>query len=279
MIAVLALLPFAAAPVSVPPHESWAVIGLPTEGPARVIGHYGGACIAGAVPVPLDGPGYQAVDLSRRRYYGHPALVGFIQDLGRAVASEKLGTVLVGDMAQPRGGPMSSGHVSHQGGLDVDLWYRLDVAPLPPAARDGLPEPPVVDPRSGRPDPARWTDRQAELVHLAALDARVARVFVGAAIKRDLCERPWADRSWLRVVRPWPGHDDHLHVRLRCPPGSPACVDQGPLPEGAGCRAGDLAPWFARERAERGHAPPVPNRVLPPPCSDLLGAVSVARGK
>src|SRR4051812_2998488 len=66
------------------------------------------------------------------RHYGHPDLIGFVGDLGRAAAAARLGTVAVGDMAQPRGGPMSSGHVSHQGGLDVDVWFRLDVPPLPP---------------------------------------------------------------------------------------------------------------------------------------------------
>jgi penicillin-insensitive murein endopeptidase len=235
-----------------------------------VIGRYGAACIAGAVPLPLDGIGYQAVDPSRRRYYGHPVLVSYIGDLGRSVASHKLGIMLVGDMAQPRGGPMASGHVSHQGGLDVDVWFRLDLPALPPAKRAGIAQPKVVDPATGRIDPARWTERHAELIRLAAIDPRVSRVFVGAAIKRDLCERTWADRSWLRVVRPWPAHDDHLHVRLRCPPGSPECIDQPALPPGEACGAADLEPSFARERASRGRPYPLPNRILPPACDALL---------
>jgi penicillin-insensitive murein endopeptidase len=271
--ALLSLLSLMVAPAragATPAPAGWGAIAQPTEGPAQVIGHYGSACITGAVPLPLDGPGYQALDTGRHRFYGHPVLVSVLHDLGSAVQKKGLGTMLVGDMAQPRGGPMSSGHVSHQGGLDVDVWFRLPGAPLPAAEREGPPQPSVVDPATGRPDPARWTARQAELVRLAALDPRVSRVFVGAAIKRDLCERSWPDRSWLRQVRPWPGHDDHLHVRLHCPAGSPACVEQAPLPPGDGCRPGDLAPWFARERLERHRPPPLPNRVVPAACLALL---------
>ena len=252
------------------PKPGWSSVAVPTPGPARVIGRHASACLAGAVPLPLDGAGFQAVDVSRRRHYGHPALVDFVVGLGGKVASARLGTMLVGDMAQPRGGPMSFGHVSHQGGLDVDIWFRLDVGPLPPAARDGLPQPGVVHARSGRPDPARWTERQVELVRLAALDPRVSRVFVGAALKRDLCQRAGADRGWLRVVRPWPGHDDHLHVRLRCPADSPACSDPVPPAHGDGCGPVALAAALAHERAWRGRPPPTPNRLLPVACDEVL---------
>jgi penicillin-insensitive murein DD-endopeptidase len=252
--------------------SAWPSVAVPSSGPARVIGGSGAACIAGAASLPLEGPGYQAVDLSRRRHYGHPALLAFIADLGRQAAAGRWGTVLVGDMAQPRGGPMPSGHVSHQGGLDVDLWFRLDVPPLPRARRDGIPQPSVVDPATGRPDPRRWSDAQAALVRAAALDGRVARVFVGAALKRDLCQRAWPDRGWLHVVRPWPGHDDHLHVRLRCPAGSPACRDQPPLPAGDGCSAAELAPAFARERARARRPPPRAQGFVPAACTAVLGA-------
>jgi penicillin-insensitive murein endopeptidase len=253
------------------PHLSaWQTVLAPSSGPARVIGGAAGACIAGAVPLPLEGVGYQAVDLSRRRHYGHPVLVAFIGDLGRAIFQHQLGTMLVGDMAQPRGGPMSFGHVSHQGGLDVDLWFRLDVPPSPRPAREGLAQPSVVDPATGRPDPRRWSQPQAELVHLAALDPRVSRIFVGAALKRDLCARSWADRGWLRLVRPWPGHDDHLHVRLRCPEASPACREQPPLPVSDGCEAEQLIAAVAREQAFARRPPPRPSGLVPAACGGLL---------
>jgi hypothetical protein len=125
--AVVATRPAAAAGKVKP--KSWPLILWPAVGPARVIGSYGGACLAGAVPLPLQGPGYQAVSVSLRRYYGHPTLIDFIEDLGRIAVERNLGLLAISDLAQPRGGPMGSGHVSHQGGLDVDIWFRLDLPP------------------------------------------------------------------------------------------------------------------------------------------------------
>jgi penicillin-insensitive murein DD-endopeptidase len=243
----------------------WAEIRGPSPGPARTIGSYGSGCISGAMPLPPEGAGYQAVDLERNRHYGHPSLVAFLGDLGRRAAAADLGTLLVGDMAQPRGGPMSSGHVSHQTGLDVDVWFRLDVPPLPRDAREGMSQPEVVDPATGRVDPALFGDSHAEMIHLAAIDPRVDRVFVGAAVKHALCERDWDDRRFLRRVRTWPGHDEHMHVRLRCPEDSPRCVPQRPLPGGEGCGAS-----LERRLGRRRTASTTPSGKVPPACRQLL---------
>lgn len=242
----------------------WFEIATPAPGPAQVIGSSAAACIVGAVRLPPEGVGYQAVEPARNRHYGHPELVDYLQDLGRRAAAAGLGMLLVGDMAQPRGGPMSYGHVSHQGGLDVDISYRLDLPPLPREARDGVEEISFVDRETNRVDPRRWTDRHAELVRLAVSDPRVSRVFVDAAIKRDLCDRDWEDRSWLRRVRVWPFHDDHVHVRLRCPEGSPSCRDQRPLPPGDGC-GGELV--NPSERTVRR----TPRTNVPAACRTILG--------
>jgi penicillin-insensitive murein endopeptidase len=252
-LGVLAVMAASAAATARP--TDWGSVRTPTSGPPRVIGGHAAACLAGAVALPLEGPGYQAMDLVRRRYFGHPDLVAFIGELGRRAHTSRLGTVLVGDMAQPRGGPMSYGHVSHQSGLDVDIWFRLDVAPLPREARDGLEEIAFVDPATGRVDPTRWTDAHAELVRLAATHPRVSRIFVDAAIKRDLCERRWDDRSWLRLVRPWPFHEDHMHVRLRCPEGATECREQTPLPPGEACEGVANPPATRVRRSPRGHVP------------------------
>ncbi|MEH6387857.1 penicillin-insensitive murein endopeptidase [Pseudomonas profundi] len=249
-------------PTDAAAQQDWSTVVGPVEGEPRIIGHHGGACLIGAQQLPEQGTGYQAVDLERRRHYGHPSLVDYIQALGQRVDEEGFGPILVGDMAQPRGGPMSYGHVSHQSGLDVDIWFRLDLPALEPGRREKLEQPILVDPETGRMDPERWTDRHAELIHLAALDDRVARIFVDAAVKRDLCERNWEDRSWLRRIRPWPAHDEHLHVRLRCPAGSPECVDQPAPPPGEGCDNIQPTPRLARESS--------PRRTVPAACEAVL---------
>jgi penicillin-insensitive murein DD-endopeptidase len=228
---------------------------------ARIVGGFAAACIFGAERLPPEGRGYQALRVSRNRHYGHPSLVSFVVDLGARADDAGLGTVLVGDMAQPRGGPMA-GHVSHQSGLDVDLPFRLERAPLSGEARESIEPTSFVDPETGRVDPALWTERQAALVRLAASDPRVSRVFVDAAVKRDLCERSWDDRSWLRRVRTWPRHADHLHVRLSCPPDSPGCRDQEPLPPGEACGAVTQPPVTRVRRT--------PRTVLPLACRALL---------
>ncbi|RUR31680.1 penicillin-insensitive murein endopeptidase [Vreelandella nanhaiensis] len=241
--------------------DDWADITEPLSGEPRVIGHHGGGCLVGAEQLPPEGNGYQAVDLDRNRHYGHPTLIDYIQRLGERVDEAGFGPILVGDMAQPRGGPMPYGHVSHQNGLDVDIWFRLDLPLLELSEREGLEQPILVDSAISRVD-ERWDNRHATLIRLAAEDQRVARIFVDSAVKRDLCEREWDDRSWLRRVRPWHSHDEHLHVRLRCPPGASECVDQPEPPAGEGCDTFSPTP--------RPEVYPSPGRTLPSACAAVL---------
>ena len=95
---------------------------------ARSIGYYAHGCLAGAVPLPVDGPAWQEMRLSRNRNWGNPVLIALIEKF--ALDAQKLDSwngLLMGDIAQPRGGPMSSGHASHQVGLDADIW----LTPMP----------------------------------------------------------------------------------------------------------------------------------------------------
>ncbi|RUR51313.1 penicillin-insensitive murein endopeptidase [Vreelandella populi] len=241
--------------------DDWADIVEPLPGEPRIMGHHGGGCIVGAEQLPLEGEGYQAVDLDLNRHYGHPTLINYVQMLGQRVSAAGFGPMLVGDMSQPRGGPVPYGHVSHQSGLDVDIWFRLDLPLLERSEREGLEQPILVDPVTNQLD-ERWSDDHATLIRLAAEDPRVARIFVDGAVKHDLCEREWDDRSWLRRIRPWHSHDEHLHVRLRCPPGATECVDQPEPPPGEGCHVFPPTP--------RPEVYPSPGRTVPPACAAVL---------
>src|SRR5690348_14457415 len=120
-----------------PPSNEWSVVAAPSAGPAQAIGSVAHGCLAGAVALPVDGLGYQAIRLSRHRYYGHPDLVAFIEHLGGEAAAAGLPSFYVGDMAQARGGPLPYGHASHQTGIDVDIWFTLEAhAMLPPGDRE-----------------------------------------------------------------------------------------------------------------------------------------------
>jgi penicillin-insensitive murein endopeptidase len=159
-------------------------------------------------------------------------------------------------MAQPRGGPMTWGHGSHQNGLDVDIWFNLDRKPvLAPALREDVDLPSMILADQSAIDRTRFGERQVRLLRLAASDAKVDRIFVHWTIKAALCEgvggAGLGDRSWIRKIRPWRGHDEHFHVRLSCPAGSPSCVGQTPVPPGDGCDE-SLDWWF------RPNPPPLP---------------------
>ncbi len=203
------------------PANAWSRVADPTPGIAQSIGGFAHGCIAGAATLPVDGIGYEAIRLSRRRNFGHPDTVDFVQGLGRRAAAAGLPLFYIGDMGQPRGGPLPFGHASHQDGLDVDIWLTLETQPgLSAAAREEPPLPSMLT-ADGNIDPGHFGRRQVTLLRLALTDPRVERMFVSPAIKLALCRgfggAAEGGTAWLHRLSPWWGHDDHFHVRLRCP--------------------------------------------------------------
>jgi penicillin-insensitive murein endopeptidase len=248
----------------------WGDVLEPSPGRPRVIGSYAAGCVQGAVPLPPEGQGFQVMRRSRRRFFGHPLLVQYLQELGISMARQKSGVLLVGDLGQPRGGPMPSGHRSHQNGLDVDIWFWIprDGGVLTEAGRETLGAPTMLTANRGALDAQQWSLRQVDVLRQATAHSAVARVFVNPVIKKGLCSQ-FPGAPWLRKLRPWWGHDDHLHVRLHCPPGEEACENQEPLPAGDGCGA-DLAWWFTEEARKPKPPVEIPAIVLPAACEDVL---------
>jgi penicillin-insensitive murein DD-endopeptidase len=193
----------------------------PANGKPQAIGFYTKGCLAGGVALPVDGPAWQAMRLSRNRNWGHPKLVALVQRLATE-AKEKDGWpgLLVGDLAQPRGGPMLTGHASHQVGLDADIWLMPSPGrTLSREEREQLSAVSVVKSRTEIDDKV-WTEGHAKLLKRAASYAQVERIFVNPPIKKALCEWAKGDRSWLGKIRPWYGHTYHFHIRMGCPDGS-----------------------------------------------------------
>jgi penicillin-insensitive murein endopeptidase len=228
------------------PGHAWDDVDGPAAGDPESIGRYAAGCVIGAARLPSDGRGYQAIELERNRHYGHPELVRFVESLAQQAEAAGLGLLPVGDMSQPRGGPMIEDHASHQVGLDVDIYFRLDLPRLPQGGREDLELPSMVDHERRQLD-ERFGETQVELLRLAASNSDVARIFVNPMIKQAMCERQWQDRSFLRRLRPWFGHEDHMHVRLDCPPASADCIAQAEPPPGDGCSS-ELASWLERGR-------------------------------
>jgi penicillin-insensitive murein DD-endopeptidase len=251
----------------------WSAVAKPAPGRPRVIGSPALGCIAGAQALAPDGSGWQAIRLSRNRNWGHPALLALVQDLAGAARTRGLPALWIGDLAQPRGGPMPFGHASHQTGLDVDIW--LDLSPkahAPVAAREDIRAVSLVLPDETGVSRTQWLPGHTTLIRLAAEAPGVDRVLVNHAIKRELC-RANAGAPWLRRVRPWRGHDAHMHVRLRCPPGEGECRDLPPPPPGDGCDS-SLAWWLTPEARQPPRPPTEPPPPLPAACAAVLDAAS-----
>ena len=222
--------------------EVFGHIPTPSSGTSEAIGSYARGCQSGAMELPENGQTWQAMRLSRNRNWGQPQLVSFVEDLSAFAATQPgWDGLYVGDMSQPRGGPMLTGHASHQIGLDVDIWMlppsRLD---LSEAERENLSSI-SMQRSSGAYVNSDWSPQHEAILRRAAEDPRVARIFVFAGAKVEMCKNATGNRDWLRKIRPWWGHHYHFHVRLNCPAGDDSCQDQAPIPAGDGCE--DAQKW------------------------------------
>jgi murein endopeptidase len=98
--------------------------------------------------------------------------------------------VVIGDLSRRGGGPIDE-HVSHQNGLDVDVYYpRLDHRLKPPSRVE------QIDTRLAR-----------DLV----------RRFVAAGARLVLVGYNTPLRGPSGIVLPYPNHDSHMHVRIAQP--------------------------------------------------------------
>lgn len=247
----------------------WEKIQQPVAGKAQSIGGYSNGCIIGAQPLALKGTGYQVIRSARNRYYGHPQLLDYLKQLGQKAQKSGLPPILIGDMGMPAGGRFSSGHASHQTGLDADIWLRFgpmdDETAKNPAGLATL----MVNRDAQVVDERVWTPKQTTLIKLAAQDPRVNRIFVNPAIKVKLCNTAGSDRAWLQKIRPWYGHDSHIHVRLSCPADAQNCENQAPLPTGDGCGS-ELYSWFEPAPADSSKPKVKSLPVAPVQCQMLL---------
>ena len=252
---------------------------LPAAMPTHVVGFYAKGCIAGAEGLPINGETWQVMRLSRNRYWAHPDMVALVRRLAaRAHKDAGWPGILVGDMSQPRGGPMFTGHASHQVGLDADIW----LTPMPgrQLSRNEREEmSAVMMVRGDRLDiePKVFTPCHLVVIRAAAQEPGVQRIFVNAAIKKALCREAKGDRSWLHKVRPMYGHDYHFHIRIKCPPGSTECETQPDPGDGEGCKPADLAFWFKDSvihpkppKEPPKPKPPMTMAQLPPACRQVL---------
>src|SRR5712671_3831682 len=143
---------------------------LPAAMPTRVVGFYAKGCIAGAEALPINGESWQVMRLSRNRYWAHPNLVALLKRLADKAHKEAgWPGILVGDMSQPRGGPMITGHASHQVGLDADIWLTpMPNRRLSREEREEMSAVMMVSPDRLDIDPQAWTSGHTAVIKAAA---------------------------------------------------------------------------------------------------------------
>ncbi len=222
----------AAAPPIVPAKKLFGAVKAPASLKARAIGAYSKGCLAGGTSLAIDGPGWQAMRLSRNRNWGHPKLIALLERFAGDVKSkDDWPGLLIGDISQPRGGPMLTGHASHQLGLDADIWFTpMPSRRLSKTERENLAATSMLASDNLSVNPKVWGDGQVKIVRRVASYPEVERVLVHPAIKKALCEAPGTERGWLAKVRPFWGHFYHFHVRIGCPADSAGCSPQSPIP-------------------------------------------------
>ncbi len=240
---------------------------------ARVIGYYTNGCVAGAKALPINGATWQVMRLSRHRNFGHPNLIAFLERFAAKVPKLGWPGLLVGDMAQPRGGPMLTGHWSHQIGLDADIWLTpMPNRVLTTKEREETMATNVVADDWLDVNPKIWSPAHIAMLKAAAQDKDVERVLVNPAIKKALCRDVSGDRSWLHKMRPVRGHNYHFHVRIGCPADSPDCKSQKPPPHDEGCGK-DLDGWFTPAMLKPitpGVSKPMPISAMPAACRQIV---------
>ncbi len=200
--------------------------------------------------MPINGKAWQAMRLNRNRNWGHPKLIALLKRFAlEAQEHDGWPGLLIGDLAQPRGGPMLSGHRSHQVGLDADIWFmQMPKRRLSYAERKNMSAISMLSKNRRAINKKRWTKAHVKLIKRIASYREVQRVIVHPVIKKALCKGAGelgGRRAWLNKVRPWWGHHYHFHVRIFCPPGSVGCRPQPPTPRGNTCGT-ELKDWLAR---------------------------------
>ena len=245
-----------------------------TGSSTRIYGTTSAGCIAGADMLTDEHQDFQLQRWAKGRNYGHPMMMQYLQDLRARTTQMGLPPLLIGDISRSLGGPYGprSNHASHNTGIDVDLPFDF-AAPRKSDAE--LRNPRDVYIVRGSTIKPEFT-RDIELyIKAAASDPRVDRIFVAPMIKKRMCAvfEGDKDNGFLRKLRPWFGHQAHMHVRLTCPFDSPECITQAPVPEGTGCGY-ELESWFLPPQSQPKTTARKKQRIMPAKCASLLKGYS-----
>lgn len=175
------------------------------------------------------------------RIWGAEPMIDMIQKAAMDMARKYPGKdrLQVEDISAKEGGEIE-GHNSHENGLDVDLGYfKADGVEHDPIKKGQYYADPMVI--NGKISPNFDVERNWELMKALHRHGNVQKIFVDQVLKNEFCRYAKskgelaANVEVLRSLRHVTNHQDHMHVRLRCPKGATRCKNAPEAPAGSGC--------------------------------------------
>jgi penicillin-insensitive murein endopeptidase len=205
-------------------------------------GTYSNGSLEDADCLPESGEGFMQLHRDWDRIWGTTDMVKMITETGKEM-NEKFPNrdrLQVEDIAAKHGGEID-GHGSHENGLDVDIqFYKNDGIEHDPKATNEDYAPEMIT--SGRVSENFDVERNWALMKTLHKHGNVQRIFIDQGLKKKLCSYAKekgelvSAASVLRSLRHEENHQDHLHVRLRCPKNARSCVPQADPSPGTGCQ-------------------------------------------
>jgi penicillin-insensitive murein endopeptidase len=207
---------------------------------SEAVGFYSNGKLLNAAILPVEGNGFMRLFVEHDRGYGTADMINMIE----AAASDMIsiyparGRLQIEDIAAPHGGIVNDHHKSHQNGLDADITlYRadgLEHVPFKWGYEYGVP---MVE--NGKVSELFDRERTWQVIKAFHRHGRVQRIFLDHVLKAELCRYTKSIKDFnvevLRSIRHEENHQDHMHVRLRCPVNDKRCISQDEVPAGSGC--------------------------------------------
>ena len=191
--------------------------------------------------LPIKGPGFRRVS-AEDHGWGTGHMISLIQNASAYLSTQIWPgmTVVVGGIALQFGGKHAP-HKSHQNGLDADILFIGQQNWKSVLDEKGQ----VSDRFKTEMNWAFWRSLfDQKIVENGKQVSVISMILVAPEIKTFLCD--WAlknniysdpnDLEMMKRIRPTEGHDDHMHIRIRCSPHHPLCKKEGTYTD-LGCPA------------------------------------------
>lgn len=205
---------------------------------SSAIGSYNSGRLLNGVELPSEGAGFMRLFLEHNHGWGTLEMINTLVQTGMTMSElyPGRGRMQVEDISGEYGGRIE-GHGSHQNGLDADITYfRVD----------GVEHDPMFGQKYGVSmvvgetiSPLFDSQRNWDVVKALHQHGKVQRIFMDQVIKNELCRYARSINDFnveiLRSIRHVDNHQDHMHVRLRCPEDDKQCRSQAEVPGGSGC--------------------------------------------